>query len=204
MGAKQRREREREKRRLAILDAARTVLFRDGMTAVSMNKIAEAAEVSVGTLYLYFDSKEELFAALQEEGLDLLGELIQRAASRDEPPPERLRRMALAYLEFSEAHRKYFDIYNYFLTSPEVSFPDDLKSRIDMHGARVLGIVEGVLRDGGSPAPRQGALVFWSTLHGLLQFRKLRDTILAGQDFRELYDHGIQCLLRSLTPAEAD
>jgi len=202
MGAVQRRQRDREKRRLEILDAARTVLFRDGMNAVSMNKIADAAEVSVGTLYLYFESKEELFAALQEEGLDLLGAMIARAAAGDDPPAARLHRMAEAYREFSETHRKYFDIYNFFLTSPEVSFPADLKSRIDTHGAGVLAIVENVLRDAGAPAPREGALVFWSTLHGLLQFRKLRDTILAGQDFRRLYEHGIQCLLRSLTPAE--
>ena len=38
----------------------------------SCTKIARQAELAVGTIYFYFRSKEEIFAALQEEGLELL------------------------------------------------------------------------------------------------------------------------------------
>ena len=46
-----------------ILVGARTVFLRDGFDAASMNDIAREAGVSKGTLYVYFPSKEALFAA---------------------------------------------------------------------------------------------------------------------------------------------
>jgi len=47
-----------------ILDGARAVFLRDGFDGASMNDIARAAGVSKGTLYVYFQSKDQLFAAL--------------------------------------------------------------------------------------------------------------------------------------------
>jgi AcrR family transcriptional regulator len=47
-----------------ILDGAREIFLRDGFDGASMNDIAKAAGVSKGTLYVYFQSKDQLFAAL--------------------------------------------------------------------------------------------------------------------------------------------
>lgn len=47
-----------------ILDGAREVFLRDGFDGASMNDVARAAGVSKGTLYAYFQSKDELFAGL--------------------------------------------------------------------------------------------------------------------------------------------
>jgi AcrR family transcriptional regulator len=55
---------EQSAKRLQILDGARRVFLASGFDAASMNEIARAAGVSKGTLYVYFDSKEALFAAL--------------------------------------------------------------------------------------------------------------------------------------------
>jgi AcrR family transcriptional regulator len=51
-------------KRRQILDGARRVFFAEGFDAASMGEIARDAGVSKGTLYVYFDSKEALFAAL--------------------------------------------------------------------------------------------------------------------------------------------
>ena len=57
---------ERAKRQ-QILDGARRMFLAQGFDAASMGAIARAAGVSKGTLYVYFKSKEELFAAIIEE-----------------------------------------------------------------------------------------------------------------------------------------
>lgn len=54
-------------KRRQILDGARRVFFGQGFDAASMGEIAREAGVSKGTLYVYFDSKEALFAALIED-----------------------------------------------------------------------------------------------------------------------------------------
>ncbi len=54
-------------KRQQILEGARRVFLRSGFAAASMGEIAREAKVSKGTLYVYFDSKEALFAALIED-----------------------------------------------------------------------------------------------------------------------------------------
>src|SRR5262245_27914286 len=56
------------RKREQILDGARKLFLAEGFDAASMGDIARAAGVSKGTLYVYFDSKEGLFAELVREG----------------------------------------------------------------------------------------------------------------------------------------
>ena len=64
MSIASRRERERRERRLSILDAAHEVFGNKGFDQATMDDIAAAAELSKGTLYLYFKNKDALFMAL--------------------------------------------------------------------------------------------------------------------------------------------
>jgi len=67
-----RRQREREQRLETILSAAQRLFAIDGYHKASMEKIADAAEVSVGTLYFYFKNKEDLLVKLLSQiGFDL-------------------------------------------------------------------------------------------------------------------------------------
>jgi AcrR family transcriptional regulator len=54
-------------KRRQILDGARAVFLAQGFEGSSMNDIARAAGVSKGTLYVYFENKERLFAAIVDE-----------------------------------------------------------------------------------------------------------------------------------------
>jgi AcrR family transcriptional regulator len=64
MGIKERKTREREMRRQQILVAAKRVFSQKGYEKSTMEDIAREAELSPGTLYLYFKSKDELYASL--------------------------------------------------------------------------------------------------------------------------------------------
>jgi AcrR family transcriptional regulator len=67
-----RRQREREQRLETILGAARKLFAREGYHKASMEKLADTAEVSVGTLYFYFKNKEDLLVKLLSQiGFDL-------------------------------------------------------------------------------------------------------------------------------------
>lgn len=61
MGRKERREREKEARKRQILAADRKLLFKKGIQAIRINQIARTAELGVGTIYFYYQSKEEIF-----------------------------------------------------------------------------------------------------------------------------------------------
>jgi AcrR family transcriptional regulator len=57
----------RESRRRQILDASIECFAREGFHRTSMTQIIAEAGVSAGTIYLYFDSKEQIIEAIAEE-----------------------------------------------------------------------------------------------------------------------------------------
>ena len=69
------REARKSKRRAAILDVARQSFFKNGYAATSMSEIAVILGGSKGTLWSYFPSKEDLFAAVLD---DVTTEFLQK------------------------------------------------------------------------------------------------------------------------------
>jgi AcrR family transcriptional regulator len=94
-----------------ILAAARQLLDQRGLEAMTMEEIATAAGVAKGTLYLYFQSKDDLILAL----FTLVGENILKdvEAVLQAPgmPAEKLRRMVSVLLEYLSRERMLFPIY---------------------------------------------------------------------------------------------
>ncbi len=81
MGIKERKEREKERRRQQIIVAAKRVFSEKGYTRATVEDIAQEAELSPGTLYLYFKNKEELFASLSLRILQYLMIRLKEVAS---------------------------------------------------------------------------------------------------------------------------
>ncbi len=178
---------------MQILDAARAVLLESGIEGTTIEAIATLAELSVGTIYVYFNNKEEIFAALQEEGIGILQEMMTDAIKTSSHTHARLMSIADVYYTFRVKNAKYFDILNYFLTSPRVVFPDHLKRRVDELGGVALNVLEHTIIRGIENKeiecrnPRECAIAFWALLHGVLQFWKIRKTMLGIEDFKQLY-----------------
>jgi AcrR family transcriptional regulator len=71
----------KERTRTTISDVATGLFMRDGFEAVTVAQIAQAAEVSVKTVFNYFPSKEDLFF---DRADDVIGALIDAVVDR--PP----------------------------------------------------------------------------------------------------------------------
>jgi AcrR family transcriptional regulator len=72
----------------AIIQATARVLVEDGYDRASTNRIAQAAGVSIGSLYQYFPSKEALVAALVETHVDRMMEAVTRILDTDTEPSD--------------------------------------------------------------------------------------------------------------------
>lgn len=86
-------------RRSDIIEAARTLYLQDTRSLPSVARIAEQAGLAKGTLYSYFTSKEEIFAALLADSLDALFERLAHTLSTGAPSIERLIDAYVAYLD---------------------------------------------------------------------------------------------------------
>jgi len=88
MGIQERKEREKERRRQQILVAAKRVFSAKGFSKATMEDIAREAELSPGTLYLYFINKDELYASLSLRILHYLNIRLEHVVNEKELVPE--------------------------------------------------------------------------------------------------------------------
>ncbi|RJR38591.1 MAG: TetR/AcrR family transcriptional regulator, partial [Deltaproteobacteria bacterium] len=86
-----RREREKLRQRQEMLAAALDLFSQKGYHKVSMQEIAEKAEFAIGTLYKFFQSKEDLYKALFSDLCDNFEEALTRAIEEPADEIEKLR-----------------------------------------------------------------------------------------------------------------
>jgi TetR/AcrR family transcriptional regulator len=203
-----RREREKRERRRSILQAARETFFENGFHHATVDSVAERAEVSKGTVYLYFESKEAILAHLLLEGLvDLVAELDHTyAAGAGLPADEQLRELAQAYLDFFRRDPQYFP----FLMAMDrgrfqEAIPPDLYQEIlaaSLEGlTRAVHVVDRGMQEGlfTCTDAQQAACVFWASLNGVLHLMEhplRREMVGVGKQV--LYQSSVETVIEGL------
>ncbi len=107
MGIAERRQREKEMRRIAILDAAERLFFSRGYEDVSMEEIASEVELNKATIYLYFKNKETLFATIVLRGIRILQKKYMECMEKQIPGVVKVALMGQAYYQFSQEYPDY-------------------------------------------------------------------------------------------------
>ena len=208
-----RREREKAKRREDILQAARDVFFDSGSSRATIDDVAARAEVSKGTVYLYFESKEAILAHLVLEGLDLLSSTLEAAYTpkKDLSVDERVRRLARAYLRFAKTHPQYFRLLMAFDRGQfRQRVPAPLYQQVSERSLASLHWVEQAFEQGRASGqfvisdPRRAAGVLWASLNGVLFLldHPLRQEILGGSR-DALFESTLDVLLRGFADSAA-
>jgi len=176
MGIAERKERERLQRRNDIIDAAEKVFFSRGFESATMDEIAEMAELSKGTLYLYFRSKEDLQFAIFMRGSDILMKMMNDNLSTGSTGYQRLLGLADSFIRFSRENQNYFSLFMYYESSRmnslnidqdqlQVYLKEDSPLALVTHQV-TKGMQDGSLRD-DLPAEVFSATL-WSQLLGVL------------------------------------
>jgi len=214
MGIQERKEREKELRREEIIRAATKVFFEKGLQNATMDEIAEAAELSKGTLYLYYKSKEDLYLAVMNVGFDILHDMFDRALASSAPSIAKLRVMAAIYQEFFRTHRNYFRMFH-FLQNPQLhkQVSEEMREISRLHNQRVWDLAIGVLRRGVQEGtlrpdidPLHMAVILWNSINAILmqidyQLEHWRSTM--GIDMEHVLRTSIRLTLESIVTDEA-
>ncbi len=178
MGIAERKEREKEQRREEILDAAQKIFFTKGLQSATMDEIAAAAELSKGTLYLYFNSKEDLYLAVLLRGLQHLSKMFQEVVAKNLPVIETIRELQRAYVLFFRRHVDYFRMLDFFET-PQFHKQVSEEIKLQCHAATealwqmVIKVIERGMTQGmikKEMNARQTAVMFWVCINSLLRY----------------------------------
>ncbi len=216
MGIAERKEREREQRRNDIIDAAESVFFSKGVDLATMDEVAEAAELSKGTLYLYFKSKMELYMAVSERGMAILGDMFEEVLGLPVNGHEKLRKIGLAYFEYAKNYPDYYRASFHFETHDMDG--SMLESEV-VHGCvakgerlfgQTVAAIEQGIQDGSIHSeqnPKELAVMLWSSMRGIIQLYNLKHrghhmAILSDLDLNDLAPHFIHLVMEGIRPAQ--
>lgn len=139
---------EKEKKRKTILQAARTVFAERGYDASTLDDIALRAGFAKGTIYLYFNSKEELFLSLMEEEIGRFVGIVKKVKSAQGCPSHRLSSLVQEVLTHLEAHKDFFRIFTPEQGGLTEKHHPELRRRILPKYRRVLSLTSSLIREG--------------------------------------------------------
>jgi AcrR family transcriptional regulator len=103
-------QRRKEKTRQELLAAARKVLAEKGYHNAKIIDMATAADIGVGTFYLYYPTKDALFLELVEETAQSLKKQIEDARAAVEGATEKIRMANHAFFRFAQENRELLKI----------------------------------------------------------------------------------------------
>ncbi len=161
-----------EDRRAHILAAAQRVFESKGLEGANMRAIAKEAHYTVGALYFYYKSREEIYADLLTTSLRRLKDFTQAAATDARTPAEQLQTRAVAF-------------YDYYATRPdEMSLGFYLFRGLGPHG--LTHTLDERLN-----------AQFWMTLEGVLDplMELGRSQAEAVRELTAIVAHGVGLLL---------
>lgn len=215
MGIAERKKREKQQRRNGIIDAAEKVFFSKGMENATMDEVAETAELSKGTLYLYFNSKEEIYLAICMRSLEIMSDLFEKAVKKNMNGLEKLIAIGQAYYKF---HREYPDYHNALIYWESNAFDlekqDSLAWDCDKKGHKGLYILINAIKEGITDHtirpdinPEETAMLLWGFSLGIIQLISLKGHHLSkehGIDLNHLKKTGLDFMVKSIKNMDKD
>jgi len=184
----------------ALIKAGVEILAKDGVSGLSLRKVASRAGVSHTAPYSHFVDKQALIAAISTEGFRQLHERISSVAEKNKTKPARqLSEVAWAYVQFAMDDRDRFKVMFSGVLEKEKEYPEFV-AESQRNFQLVRRIVEanqvaGVLSSGPADLVTLSA---WGIVHGfimLLLESQIPHTVLEQKSLRELVEFQLEQII---------
>lgn len=172
-----------------ILDVSRELLIKEGFGKMSMRRIAERADVSATSIYLYFKNKDDLLLALIEESIENLKAALMEVVDVSKGLLMQLEDMARAYINYALNHPQEYEII--YMVRPE-EMPRYPKEKF-MNIRSAYELLAGIISEGHAREQIDvedaliNAYTLWAQLHGVVSviLNKRLDTRIPQEQFIE-------------------
>jgi len=173
---RKKKERERENRRNTILKAARKLFFDRGFKSVTVDNIAEKSEVSKGSIYLCFESKEEIYTQILIAENIALYERVKNFTAIEASASQLLQEFARIYVDYFLNDKELFRILmTFMMQTGHMHLTQQQSAELIRSTNQNITILSQIIRkgiDSGEFAPvdniRQMQNAIWGMLNGII------------------------------------
>ena len=179
MGAEERKQQEKEIKRKDIIDAAEKVFFANGYENSSMDAVAKKAEFSKRTVYVYFNSKEQIYFEIMIRGYRQLLRMMEEGFGKEKPASalDELHCIFFTLFSFRQKYADYFKAIMEYETKEDgyqSGVTDDSKEECYRLGEEVLSFLLEALKKGKNDGSfkrdmncEKTALILWAFTIGV-------------------------------------
>ncbi len=176
----------------ALIKAGADILTKEGVSALTLRKVAQKAGVSHAAPYAHFADKQALIAAISTEGYKQLYEKIAQAAAQYQSDPlRRFVEASWAYAQFALDEPDQFKVTLSGMIEKEQDYPAFVETARQTFNLVVDVVAQcqraGILRKGPSDLV---AVSVWAVIHGfvtLLMENQISHTVLDRYSVREMF-----------------
>ena len=208
LGPEKRRKREKEQRRKAILKAARKLFIEYGFKHVTVANIAKKAELSKGAIYLYFNSKEEIYAQILLSDIGNFHRKLSQIFREKKTASEVLIDFANAYIDiFMNAREQFRILMNFMLNADNLSLSSGVRKQVIREMNRTISLIEKILQYGVETGElsvqksdvRKMRNVLWGLLNGIIALHLFVGTeSMRAERIRSNVEEGIKTMIEGL------
>lgn len=179
--------------------AAELILVREGMSGLTMRKVADAIGYTVGNLYLLFENQDQLLVALNERTGDAIYVALHFAFDAERDPRQRLRNVAAAYVDFALKHASRWRLMFEHSLPPDAPRPRTVELRILRMFELAEACIAPLVGNVGEKKMRLHATTLWSSVHGICTLAVTGKLKWSGIDsYRPFSDHLVDTFLDGL------
>jgi AcrR family transcriptional regulator len=176
MSILERKEREKEQRKQVILSAAEKIFYEKGFETATMQDIADYCELSKGTLYLYFKTKNELCIAIYSKSLEKFREELIERINQTNDSIQKIKNITFCFIDFIDKHPAYYQaILNYRQHRSLCSEDSEFIKKSSIQHLEIANLIrkiidEGIIKKDISSGidPKQIANLIWNEKTGIL------------------------------------
>ncbi len=176
MGLLERRGKEKDNRKKLILKSARTLFFKKGFNNVTVDEIAKSSELGKGSIYLYFNSKEEIYAQILLNDIEDFNQQVSVLLNKKKIAADLLIEFSYIYVDFFFNDGELFRILmTYMLQPAKMNLTEKLNSQILTANARSIDVIGKILKLGVSSKEfsaniniKQNQNAIWGLLNGII------------------------------------
>jgi AcrR family transcriptional regulator len=172
----EKRKKEKENRKNTILRAARRLFFDRGFKSVTVDNIAAKSEVSKGSIYLCFESKEEIYAQILISDNIALYERIKNFSATEASASQLLLEFARIYVDYFLNDNELFRILmTFMLQTGQMNLTEKQNTELIRSTNENIKIISEIIQkgiDSGEFSPigniRQMQNAIWGMLNGVI------------------------------------
>ena len=176
-----RTELSKENRKQFILDCAEQIIIETGLSTLNIASVSKKTKLAVGTIYIYFNSKEDIIAHLTIKSREILLQKFIENTNKKENALEKIEELLIAFYYFYKENPAYNQLVSFYETNSGLQETEELRQA----SYKITELVVDIVKKGKDKNTIRHSISeidfsfwLWGTTIGIIQLIEVKKAVL--------------------------